>query len=174
MFSRSHCELRKISPGPGHMTCTRCQRCPNQSCNLIVAVLQLASFSWCFRRPRTSHPPPADPLRPHPTSTTTSHPHNMSDSELSSVLSSPPASDDEAKVIGPLDKFLQKPSSKKKKMAATTTAQAPPSPQVQRKRPASPPHEEVLADNPDIAVSCWRDMTRHDATDASHLHCIPC
>ncbi|KAK7709072.1 hypothetical protein SLS57_008797 [Botryosphaeria dothidea] len=92
----------------------------------------------------------------------------MSDSELSSVLSSPPASDDEAKVIGPLDKFLQKPSSKKKKMAATTTAQAPPSPQVQRKRPASPPHEEVLADNPDIAFIV---MFRSRFTDAFPPKC---
>ncbi|KAK0622087.1 hypothetical protein DIS24_g11407 [Lasiodiplodia hormozganensis] len=75
----------------------------------------------------------------------------MSDSELSSVLSSPPASDDEAKAIGPMDKFLQK-SSAKKKMAAATTAQPPPSPPVKRKRSPSPPHEEVLADNPIIPV----------------------
>ncbi|KAL1626651.1 hypothetical protein SLS54_002814 [Diplodia seriata] len=74
----------------------------------------------------------------------------MSDSELSSVLSSPPASDDEAKAIGPMDKFLHK-SSAKKKMAAATTAQ-PPSPPVKRKRSPSPPHEEVLADNPIIPV----------------------
>ena len=28
------------------------------------------------------------------------------------------------------------------------------SPPTKKKRPASPPHEYVLADNPDIAVSC--------------------
>lgn len=93
----------------------------------------------------------------------------MSDSELSSVLSSPPASDDEAQVIGPLDKFLKKPSASKKKKAA----HPPASPPVQRKRPASPPHEEVLADNPDIAVSQRRDMTRIDATNASPFALYP-
>ncbi|OJD31640.1 uncharacterized protein BKCO1_4600064 [Diplodia corticola] len=75
----------------------------------------------------------------------------MSDSELSSVLSSPPASDDEAKAIGPMDKFLQKSSLAKRKMTVATTAQ-PPSPPVKRKRSPSPPHEEVLADNPIIPV----------------------
>ncbi|KAL1623956.1 hypothetical protein SLS56_008081 [Neofusicoccum ribis] len=91
----------------------------------------------------------------------------MSDSGLSSALSSPPASDDEAPVIGPLDKFLQKPSSKKK-MAATTAAQPPPSPPVKRKRPASPLREAVLADNEDIAFIV---MFRSRFTDAFPPKC---
>ncbi|KAK7520802.1 uncharacterized protein IWZ02DRAFT_451916 [Phyllosticta citriasiana] len=76
----------------------------------------------------------------------------MSDSELSSVLSSPPPSDEEPQpAVGPLDKFLKKPNGKKRKKGAVADAQPPASPPTQRKRPPSPPHEEVLADNPDIA-----------------------
>ncbi|KAF2086881.1 hypothetical protein K490DRAFT_74087 [Saccharata proteae CBS 121410] len=69
----------------------------------------------------------------------------MSDSDLSSALSSPPATDDEA-AVGPLDKFF-----KKKPAKQSSTTMAPASPPVKRKRAESPPHEEVLADNPDIA-----------------------
>ena len=46
-------------------------------------------------------------------------------------------------------------------MDASPLSDVPSSPQPakstpKRKRPASPPHEEVLADNQDIAVSSWR------------------
>ncbi|KAH7051050.1 hypothetical protein B0J12DRAFT_710536 [Macrophomina phaseolina] len=51
---------------------------------------------------------------------------------------------------------------------ATTTTQAPSSPPAQRKRPASPPHEEVLADNPDIAFIV---MFRSRFTDAFPPKC---
>ncbi|KAK7534352.1 uncharacterized protein J3D65DRAFT_633186 [Phyllosticta citribraziliensis] len=76
----------------------------------------------------------------------------MSDSELSSVLSSPPPSDEEPQpAVGPLDKFLKKPNGKKRKKGAVADAQPPTSPPTQRKRAPSPPHEETMADNPDIA-----------------------
>ncbi|KAK8246585.1 hypothetical protein HDK64DRAFT_180125, partial [Phyllosticta capitalensis] len=76
----------------------------------------------------------------------------MSDSELSSVLSSPPPSDEEPQpAVGPLDKFLKKSNGKKRKKGVVADAQPPTSPPTQRKRPPSPPHEESLADNSDIA-----------------------
>ena len=65
----------------------------------------------------------------------------MSDS---SSLSSPPMSDDEAQVI-------MKADAAKKRASVDTSDDVPKTPK--RKRPASPPHEEVLADNPDIPVS---------------------
>jgi hypothetical protein len=46
--------------------------------------------------------------------------------------------------VGPLDRYVQK-------GASAPVAASPP---AKRKRPASPPHEYVLADNADIAVSC--------------------
>lgn len=71
----------------------------------------------------------------------------MSSSELSD-LSSALSSEDENVVealsgAGKLDNYFQK--------GSVVTEQA--SPPAKRKRPASPPHEYVLADNPDIAVS---------------------
>lgn len=77
------------------------------------------------------------------------HNADMSLSDSSS-LSSPPSSDDEVEVkvmpkpIG-LNKYF-KPASKAE---PTKEPSSPPLP----KRPASPPHEYVLADNADIAVS---------------------
>lgn len=71
----------------------------------------------------------------------------MSSSELSD-LSSALSSEDENIVealsgAGKLDHYFGK--------ASLVTEEA--SPPAKRKRPASPPHEYVLADNPDIAVS---------------------
>jgi len=43
----------------------------------------------------------------------------------------------------------------KKYLKSSSPATEVPSP-ARKKRPASPPHEEVLADNSDIAVSVWR------------------
>ena len=69
----------------------------------------------------------------------------MDDSDLSSLSSAQSIeTDDEilraSRPAGTLDRyFKQKPNSV--------------SPPTKRKRPASPPHEYVLADNPDIAVS---------------------
>lgn len=71
----------------------------------------------------------------------------MSSSELSD-LSSALSSEDENVVealssAGKLHHYFEK--------GSVVTEQA--SPPAKRKRPASPPHEYVLADNPDIAVS---------------------
>jgi len=76
----------------------------------------------------------------------------MSDSELSSALSSPPSSEDEMPIK------LSKPS---------VASASPPQPSsedeasrevspARKKRVASPPRDEVLADNPDIGVSHGR------------------
>jgi hypothetical protein len=72
----------------------------------------------------------------------------MSDSELSSLSSAPSIeSEDELQFSstkkGPLDRYFQN--------GARGAGAASPPPK--RKRPASPPHEYVLADNADIAVS---------------------
>lgn len=71
----------------------------------------------------------------------------MSSSELSD-LSSGLSSEDENVVeslsgAGKLDHYFER--------GSVITEQG--SPPAKRKRPASPPHEYVLADNPDIAVS---------------------
>jgi len=72
----------------------------------------------------------------------------MSDSDLSSLSSAESIETDEElssnlPKAGTLDAYL-------KNGARSTSATSPPS---KKKRPASPPHEYVLADNPDIAVS---------------------
>ena len=68
----------------------------------------------------------------------------------SSSLSSPPASDDEAEVnIMPQPTGLNKYFKPAPKAEAVKASSSPPLP----KRPASPLHEYVLADNADIAVS---------------------
>jgi hypothetical protein len=77
----------------------------------------------------------------------------MSDSD-SSRLSSPPATDDEmappVEVIAPVKAKLK--SKKRKQNGTILSFFEPPSP-ARKKRPASPPHEMVPEDNPDIAVS---------------------
>ncbi|OCL09124.1 hypothetical protein AOQ84DRAFT_439185 [Glonium stellatum] len=70
----------------------------------------------------------------------------MSDSE-SSALSSPPSTDDEMPVIISAPKSSVK-STSKNNASILSFVESPP---ARKKRPASPPHEEVLADNPDIA-----------------------
>ena len=63
-------------------------------------------------------------------------------SELSSSLSSEDEISSAPSAPGKLDHYF-KPGLKA----------APKSPPIKKKRPPSPPHEYVLADNPDIAVS---------------------
>ncbi|KAF2263901.1 hypothetical protein CC78DRAFT_464660 [Lojkania enalia] len=76
----------------------------------------------------------------------------MSDSD-SSTLSSPPASEDE-QIVPPITTTKAKPQQKKKKKKKKPNGTIlsffdPPSP-PRKKRPASPPHEMVPEDNPDI------------------------
>jgi len=75
----------------------------------------------------------------------------MSDSE-SSALSSPPSTDDEMPEPTPAPKSSAKSISKNNASILSFVESSP----ARKKRPASPPHEEVLADNPDIAVSRYR------------------
>lgn len=70
----------------------------------------------------------------------------MSDSDSSSGLSEAP--EEEVQKLAPI--FLT--AKKATKKACPPPPVSPPRP----KRPASPPHEEVFADNPDIAVSYYR------------------
>jgi hypothetical protein len=71
----------------------------------------------------------------------------------SSSLSSPPTSDDEVEAdIIPQPTGLNKYFKPAPKSEAIKAPSSPPLP----KRPASPPHEYVLADNADIAVSASR------------------
>jgi hypothetical protein len=80
----------------------------------------------------------------HHTNTTT-----MSDSGLSSALSSPPSSEDEA----PQSLLIRhNPSASPSEPSSDDDAQNDTS-ITRKKRTVSPPREEVLADNPDIAVS---------------------
>lgn len=69
----------------------------------------------------------------------------MSSSDLTELSSSPLSEDDLADVIpkGKLEHYF------KQGLSALP-------PKVKKKRPPSPPHEYVLADNPDIAVSQTR------------------
>lgn len=81
----------------------------------------------------------------------------MSSSELSD-LSSALSSEDDNLVealsgAGKLDHYFEKGSAEQA------------SPLAKRKRPASPPHEYILADNPDIAVS---PETIYDAAACNH------
>ncbi|KAI9687567.1 MAG: hypothetical protein M1822_002177 [Bathelium mastoideum] len=92
---------------------------------------------------------------PAPSSLPTHPVQRMSDS---SSLSSPPLSEDEARLNMKMDAAA-------KRASIDSSDEAPKSPK--RKRPASPPHEEVLADNPDIPVSrrCNRRVLKH-------YHCL--
>lgn len=76
----------------------------------------------------------------------------MADSDSS--LSSPPSTDDEmTEVVAPVQATKATPQKKKKNKKNGTILSffKSPSP-VRKKRPASPPHEMVPEDNPDIAV----------------------
>jgi len=79
----------------------------------------------------------------------------MSSSELSSPLSSL-ASDD-----GEIPPFMLDGAADARPKADSSDELSSPAPSIassapKRKRPESPPHEEVLADNQDIAVRIWR------------------
>ena len=74
----------------------------------------------------------------------------MSSSDLSELSSSLSSQEDLTPVSvsrGKLEHYFKHGSSA-----------APKSPPVKKKRPPSPPHEYVLADNPDIAVSSMRPV----------------
>lgn len=89
------------------------------------------------------------PCRPQRSGTTT----KMSSSELSSPLSSLPSDDGDIPDLlldGP-DGAAVVASDDEPSTPVSTASSA-----IKRKREESPPHEEVLADNPDIAVSLWR------------------
>ena len=78
--------------------------------------------------------------------------HKMSLSDSSS-LSSPPSSDDEAEVnIMPQPTGLNRYFKAAQKPEAVKAPSSTPLP----RRPASPPHEYVLADNADIAVGAYK------------------
>lgn len=68
----------------------------------------------------------------------------MSDSDSSSLSSAPPTDDEK---IAPI--FMKARANSKKVVKPPPAPASPPRP----KRSPSPPHEEVMADNPDIAVS---------------------
>jgi hypothetical protein len=71
-------------------------------------------------------------------------------SDESSELSSPPSEDESPLELKKKDGILKFFS----KVVPTTTAPKADSPPPPEREP-SPPHEYVLADNPDIAVSLW-------------------
>jgi len=91
----------------------------------------------------------------------------MVDSDSS--LSSAPSTDDEmAEVVAPVK--ATKPTPQKKKGKGSILAYLktqPPSP-PRKKRPASPPHEMVPEDNPDIAVSASRVNRVVSRRDGAH------
>lgn len=77
----------------------------------------------------------------------------MDDSDSSSLSSAP---EEEIKKLAPI--FL------KAKKATKAAAPPPKASPARPKREPSPPHEEVLADNPDIAVS--RGALKHELARA--------
>lgn len=84
----------------------------------------------------------------------------MSDSDSDSALSSAPPTEDEMPVETAPAKTAKAAPKKKKKNGTILTFfnKRSPSPPP-RQRPASPPHEYVPEDNPDIAV-CFRRVNR--------------
>ncbi|KAF2176784.1 hypothetical protein K469DRAFT_606039 [Zopfia rhizophila CBS 207.26] len=73
----------------------------------------------------------------------------MTDSD-SSTLSTPPSTDDEMPEVVPPVKLTKATPQKRKKNGTILSFFEPPSP-ARKKRPASPPHEPVPEDHPDIA-----------------------
>lgn len=89
---------------------------------------------------------------------------SLSDSDLSSLSSAPPT-DDESIV-----QAVEEPVGIQKYFKKGPSPESPPPP----KRPASPPHEYVLADNPDIAVSIGSPMCYSCAVCTfSTRSCVP-
>ena len=93
-------------------------------------------------RPQPPLSATASPRFPPPTHTHSSYAPTMADDSDSSGLSE--HSDKEIQKLAPI--FVK--AKKATKLAAPPPAVSPPRP----KRPPSPPHEDVFADNPDIAV----------------------
>ncbi|KAL2038450.1 hypothetical protein N7G274_008789 [Stereocaulon virgatum] len=90
----------------------------------------------------------------------------MSSSDLSDLSSS--LTSDEDVTSGPLSKGTLEHYFTKDGSSAT-----PKSPPVKKKRPPSPPHEYVLADNPDIAFICMFRSRFNDAFSKSLPHYGP-
>ncbi|KAK3060715.1 hypothetical protein LTS18_007920, partial [Coniosporium uncinatum] len=92
----------------------------------------------------------------------------MSSSDLSDLSSAPPT-DDEMPTVVPKSGGTGK---IKKYLKSSSSATEVPSPE-RKKRPASPPHEEVLADNSDIAVLVMFRSRFNDAFGARVPHFGP-
>lgn len=93
--------------------------------------------------------------------------HIMDDSDSSSLSSAPPTDDE--KPLAPI--FTKMAKGKKiapRKKKAPVTPPTPPSP-PRPKRSPSPPHEESLTDNPDVAVcrACSRRVQIYHGTHAN-------
>lgn len=109
----------------------------------------------------------------------------MSDSDSDSALSSAPPTEDEMPVEAAPAKAAKGANQKKKKNGTILTFfnKRSPSPPP-RKRPASPPHEYVPEDNPDIAVSIGRvsrvssrrdrDIYMHSSYVSTRLTFVTC
>jgi hypothetical protein len=80
--------------------------------------------------------------------------------DLDSDSSLSEAPEEEVKKLAPI--FMK--AKKATKLVAPPPVVSPPRP----KRPPSPPHEEVLADNPDIAVS--RPRSEHEMARSRRVH----
>lgn len=99
-------------------------------------------------RPSRSSPPPSAAAAPAVDTM----------SRTSSPLSSPPSSDDDLPQAPP-----HRPSPSVRSTSDLSSApdsRAMSSPKRKQPREPDPPHEDVLADNPDIAVSCARPRAR--------------
>lgn len=113
----------------------------------------LSEGDYLIRAWARSVPNVAPALHNHPS--INHHTANMGDSDSS--LSSPPSTDDEMPVVVAPPKPAERATKKSKKNSNILTffKHRSPSPPP-RKRPASPPHELVPEDNPQIAVRIRR------------------
>jgi hypothetical protein len=82
---------------------------------------------------------------------TKQQPRRIMDDSDSSGLSSAPPSDDEKPLAPIFAKMAKGKKAAPRKKKAPVTPPTPPSPPRPQRSP-SPPHEESLADNPDVAV----------------------
>lgn len=91
----------------------------------------------------------------------------MDDSDSSSLSSAPPT-DDEKPLAPIFTKMAKGKKAAPRKRKAPVTPPTPPSP-PRPKRSPSPPHEESLADNPDVAV-CRAYSTRVRTRHGTHAN----
>jgi len=99
--------------------------------------------------PRTRRAPPS--VRCAFDQSTRQSPRRIMDDSDSSGLSSAPPTDDEKPLAPIFTKMAKGKKAAPRKKKAPVTPPTPPSP-PRPKRSPSPPHEESLADNPDVAV----------------------